>query len=96
MMCSGFGELARTWTGKEQCDPINDCGIPIYMVMTLEATIERDQEDYFQFLGRNKKGCALEMDLKFNGGKIGQDQPTELQDGSVISRLNNKIISFDK
>lgn len=67
-----------------------------HIVMTLEAIIERDQEDDFQFPGRNKKGCALEMDLKFNGGKIGQGQPTEMQDGFVKSRLNNKITSVKK
>jgi hypothetical protein len=66
-----------------------------HIVMTLEATIERDQEDQFQFPGRNKKGCELEMDLKFNGGKSGHGEPKELRDGSFKSRLNNKITSVE-
>jgi hypothetical protein len=62
----------------------------------LTSASEREQADYFQFPARNKKGCQLDMDLKFDGTKLGQSQVTETKDGCVKSRLNNKITSLEK
>src|SRR5271154_191216 len=36
-----------------------------HFVLTLEATISKENGDHFQFPIENKCGCRLEMDLKF-------------------------------
>jgi hypothetical protein len=59
---------------------IKDIGVK-HILMTLEATICRENGDYFQFPTVNKTGCILEMDLDFKGGKIGQGVPQQKKVG---------------
>jgi hypothetical protein len=63
-----------------------------HIVTTLEAVVEKEDSDFFQFPGKNKKGSTLELDLKFTGGSLGQGQLTKLTEGNVTTRLNNMSI----
>ena len=81
------------WPGRMK---LSDIGWK-HMAMTLEATINRDDVDGFQFPTREKKGCPpLAMEIKFNEGNIArQCAPQESKLGSAVtSRLNNKVTSM--
>ena len=53
-----------------------DVGIK-HIVMTVEATICKENGDYFKFPTENKHGCVMYMDLEFQGRKFGQGPPLQ-------------------
>ena len=78
--------------GRQRIDPrtksarsiifrfLTDVGVK-HLLMTLEATIYRENGDYFQFPTANKRGCEMELDLEFQGRKIGYCPPQQRQVG---------------
>jgi len=60
--------------------------------LTLEATICKENGDHFQFPTENKRGCRLEMDLKFQGREIGHGPPQQKKIGDTgKATLNSKL-----
>jgi len=54
-----------------------------HFVLTLEATISKENGNHFQFPTENKHGCRLEMDLKFQGREIGHRAPQQKKVGDT-------------
>ena len=70
----------------------HDVGVK-HITMNLEASIGQEQMDFFQFPGINKTGCALNMELAFDSGRVGQGIPKIRSMGAVASRLHTESVS---
>jgi hypothetical protein len=80
-------ESRSIWPRSALFGFLTDVGVK-HIVMTVEATICKEDGDYFNFPTENKRGCVMEMDLEFQGRKLGQGPPLQKRVGdSGTARL---------
>jgi len=84
-------ESRSIWPGSALIGFLTDVGVK-HIVMTVEATICKENGDYFKFPSETKRGCVMEMDLEFQGRKFGHGPPLQrsVGEGGTARLLHSK------